>query len=329
MRAVLLLAAVSGLALSQQAPQSLPPTEVFLMALPASSGLQSFRVPLPDSSTWINISNSPGYDNEPAFVLDSGAVLFTSSRDGRQTDIYRYDILAQRLTQLTETPESESWPAITPDGNHLSVVRVEEDGTRRLWWFDPDGTRPKVVLPAVKPVSHYAWIDARRVAVLVPPTGVDSATTFLIADSVTGSTDVIAKGVGRPFLLRPKTQTITYMQTSAPSTVKEYDPSMSSTRVLFPPYQDTLDAVWTADGRWLLKASGTVITLLDPAVAERAGAARTNPEPAAASRFGPVLVLNLFRHVMDDRSPRISSISRLAVSPDGRWLAFAAELHAK
>ena len=44
---------------------------------------------------WINISNSPGYDNQPSFLPDSSAVLFSSNRDGKQTDIYRYDIAVE------------------------------------------------------------------------------------------------------------------------------------------------------------------------------------------------------------------------------------------
>ena len=34
----------------------------------------------------LNISNSPGYDNQPSFTADGAAVLFTSNRDGKQTD---------------------------------------------------------------------------------------------------------------------------------------------------------------------------------------------------------------------------------------------------
>src|SRR5580765_3915779 len=37
----------------------------------------------------INITNNPGYDNQPFFLPDSSAVLFSSRRDGQQNDIYR------------------------------------------------------------------------------------------------------------------------------------------------------------------------------------------------------------------------------------------------
>ena len=34
-------------------------------------------------------------------------MLFSSNRDGKQNDIYRYDIATKTVTQLTHTPENE------------------------------------------------------------------------------------------------------------------------------------------------------------------------------------------------------------------------------
>ena len=84
---------------SQQQP---PATEVYLRAMQGTS-------------PWLNISNSPGYDNQPSFLPDSSAVLFSSNRDGKQTDIYRFDIASRTdgpkaLTQLTKTTEAEYSP---------------------------------------------------------------------------------------------------------------------------------------------------------------------------------------------------------------------------
>src|SRR5215467_8399072 len=46
----------------------------------------------------INITNNPGYDNQPFFLPDSSGLLFASNRDGKQTDIYRYDIASKAVT---------------------------------------------------------------------------------------------------------------------------------------------------------------------------------------------------------------------------------------
>jgi len=71
MRSILLILAISVILMPpQQAP---PATEVYLATLDPSAGVTS----------WMNISNSPGYDNQPSFLPDSSAILFSSNRDGK------------------------------------------------------------------------------------------------------------------------------------------------------------------------------------------------------------------------------------------------------
>ena len=147
---------VSCLAVLQTAP---PDTEIYLASLTTTGDTLTIGTP-------VNISNSPGYDNQPSFTPDGKSVLFTSVRGTRKpdpansaatgSDIYRYDIGAQRLTQLTDTPESEYSPTVTPDGQHFSTIRVEADGTQRLWRFAIDGKNPELVLADVKPVGYHA-----------------------------------------------------------------------------------------------------------------------------------------------------------------------------
>ena len=84
-----------------QAAAQPPDTEVFLASLSVRDGKVEIGKP-------INISNSPGYDNQPSFTPDGAAVLFTSVRGDRKpdpansaatgSDIYRYDI-ASAATQ--------------------------------------------------------------------------------------------------------------------------------------------------------------------------------------------------------------------------------------
>ncbi len=74
----------------------------------------------------VDITNNPGYDNQPFFTPDSRSVLFTSVRGPAgttQTDIYHYDIAPRTIAHVVNTPESEYSPTVTPSGN-LSVIRV-------------------------------------------------------------------------------------------------------------------------------------------------------------------------------------------------------------
>ena len=140
--------------------------------------------------------------------------LGLSLRDG-QTDIYRYDIPAGRISRVTQTPESEFSPTVTPDGAHISVVRLEADGTQRLWSVIPSG--PKIetalVLADVKPVGYHAWIDERTVALYILGERGQPA-TLQVADTQTGKTELVATGIGRSIQRMPSGQ-ISFVQRRA------------------------------------------------------------------------------------------------------------------
>lgn len=116
-----------GVVLGAQTP---PATEIFLSPLTTAGAKVTVGRPL-------NITNNRGYDNQPQFLADSSGVLFSSQRDGVQTDIYRYDITEKRTVQVTRTAENEYSPTLTPDGRTFSTVRGAE---QKLWRFMMDGT---------------------------------------------------------------------------------------------------------------------------------------------------------------------------------------------
>src|SRR5437016_2463765 len=95
-------------------PQTAPPaTEVYLAPLSISGSTVRIGTP-------VNISNSPDYDNQPSFAAGTNQILFTSRRDGKQTDIYSYDLKTKRIAQLTHTAENEYSPLLTPDKKTFS-----------------------------------------------------------------------------------------------------------------------------------------------------------------------------------------------------------------
>jgi Tol biopolymer transport system component len=215
-----------------------------------------------------NISNNPGYDNQPGFMPDGSGVLFTSNRDGKQTDIYRYDLTAG-LTQLTRTPESEYSPIVTPDRKSFSVIRVEADGTQRLWRFDLDGSNPRLILESVKPVGYHVWIDETRLALFVLG-GQGQPNTLQLADTKTGKAEVIESGIGRSLLIRPDKGTVSFVHKPAGGhwVVKEFDPRSRAIQTLTETVDNNVseDCAWQPGGR-LLMASGTKVFVWVPGAA--------------------------------------------------------------
>jgi hypothetical protein len=194
---------------TQQAQAAPPSTEVYVAAFSVNGSTVTVGKPE-------NISNSPGYDNQPSFTPDGSALLFTSDRASSQrtllkepvqrivpgqqqiaartqTDIFRYDLIKKVLGNLTVTPESEYSPTVTPDGSGISVIRVEQDGTQRLWRFTINGRKPSLVLANVKPVGYHAWLDEQTLALFVlgPPA------TLQIADTTSGTAQILATDIGQ------------------------------------------------------------------------------------------------------------------------------------
>jgi hypothetical protein len=296
-----------------------PDTEIFLATLSRAGGKLVIGAPA-------NITGSPGYDNQPSFTPDGQQILFTSVRGtlppslaasvpagAVQTDIYRYDIRSRRISRVTQTPESEYSPAVMPDGAHISVVRVEADGTQRLWSVIPSG--PKIslslVLPDVKPVGYYAWVDDRTVALFILGERGQPA-TLQIADAQTGKAELAATGIGRSIQRMPSGQ-ISFVQLERGAEGTPVSPTVKllNTRpreggsigiaTLVLPVEGATDPqlAWTPDGTLLMAHGDTLYSW-------RAGDAGW----AAVAR-------------LDELGLR--SVSRLAVSPKGDRLALVGQ----
>jgi dipeptidyl aminopeptidase/acylaminoacyl peptidase len=304
--------AAFAIALVALVPQAAPPpaTEVYLAPLTIAGGSPSTTVDpwqvvnqtpyyMPAVTlkvgTPINISNSPGYDNQPSFLPNNSGVLFTSNRDGKQTDIYRYDIKSKAVTQLTHTDENEYSPLVTPDGKAFSVVRGD---AQQLWRFDLDGSNPKLVYAPKGLIGYHAWIDATHLAVYV--LGAQGApNTLQLIDLAADTAEVVDTTVGRSILVRPGKRTVSYISRAESEwTVKEFNPKTKAITPVFKTPARTEDSAWTPDGR-LVMAQGSALVSWHPG------------ETA-------------WTIIADLSTEGFTGISRLAVSRDGHWMAIVA-----
>lgn len=295
-----LLALAGLIALTPQpapTPASPPDTEIFLATLTTTGGAVTIVRP-------VNISNSPGYDNQPSFTPDGRHILFTSIRGGGQTDIYRYTIASRELSRVTETPESEYSPTVTPDRAHISVIRVEKDGTQRLWQFTLDGQKPELVLTDIKPVGYHAWIDGQSLALFV----LGQPATFQVADTRTGKAETLARNIGRSIQVLPLRGTISFVEREQAGDavtlhIKEFDPKTKAISPLVdaPSGSREADLAWGPDNL-LLMAKDDVLY----------GFRR------AESASG-------WKRIEDLARLGLKGVSRIAVSPAGDRIAFVTQ----
>jgi hypothetical protein len=232
-----------------------PATEVFVAALSARSSP-------PVHGPVVNISNSPGYDNQPGFLPDGSGVLFSSNRDGAQMDIYRYDFATKALSQVTRTPESEYSPTVAPDRATFTVIRQDAEGTQLLWRYNLDGTDGRVVLPDVKPVGYHAWADQNHVLLFILG-GAGAPATLRFADTTTGMANVVESSIGRSIVNRPGHGTISFVSKPASGhwLVKEFDPATGAVATIAETVDDNVseDTAWDPVSGWLLMGRGSQV----------------------------------------------------------------------
>jgi dipeptidyl aminopeptidase/acylaminoacyl peptidase len=282
-----LLAAPTLLAAQQ------PDSDIFLARLRVTGASVSVEAP-------VNITARAGYDNQPSFSPDGRAIFFTSVREDRQADIYRYDLANRRTERVTVTaPESEYSAAVVPGTQDLAVIRVERDSTQRLWRV-PLGTAGvagamgTVLLERVKPAGYFAFTDAQTIVLFV----LGSPNTLQLGNAATGRADTIVANVGRSLHRIPGKPLFSYVSKAYADQwwVMSLDPATRHTAPLARLPERVEDYAWLPDGRIIAGQGGKLLVC--------------DPQTDAA-----------WKQVADLEGAGVSAITRLAVSPDGNSLA--------
>jgi dipeptidyl aminopeptidase/acylaminoacyl peptidase len=299
LRAALLLLAASLAAPAQtQTTTTTTPVateDIFVVSLNLARGKPEFGQP-------VNITARAGYDNQPSFLPDGQSLLYTSQREGEQTDIYRYDFKTGQSTRLTSTNEGEYSPTVMPGGKFFSVIRVEADKTQRLWKFPLAGGEPALVLPNIKPVGYHLWLDARTLALFI--LGAEGRpNTLQLVPTDMSFLDTIHVNIGRALHLVPRREAFSFVHKISPDEwlIKVFDLKTHRSTTLFKTLHGSEDLAWTPDGTILM--------------AQDARLFQWNPAAPTAE----------WQQVADFSNAGLKKITRLAISPKADRLALVAQ----
>jgi WD40 repeat protein len=242
------------------------------------------------------ITDFVGYNNQPFFMPDGHSILYTSIRD-KQADIYRYDIQTGATTRVTNTPESEYSPTLMPDRKNISVVRVEPDGTQRLWKFPLDGGPPSLIIEDVKPVGYHLWIDDHTLALFV--LGGPGKPNFLeLYDLHTHKSEFITENPGRVLRRIPNQEKFSFVHKIAPDhwEIKAFDLRTRTSASLIQTLPGVEDYAWLPGGTLLMGKESKLFAVVP-------------------------LTGKSWSQLEDFTVPGLQGISRIAVSPKGDRLA--------
>ena len=241
----------------------------------------------------VQVTDRDGYDNQPYFV-DPDRIVFSSIREGEQSDIFRYTISEDRLERLTETPESEYSPKLTPEGDALTVVRVEMDGvSQHLYRYSLDGDSPERLLPDVDDIGYYAWAGPQRVALF----RVGDPSSLHLADLETGELRHVQDRIGPIIQSIPGTEVVSFVDQSDPErwVLKRLDGATGEVTSVAELPSGALEHVWMSDATVLIGHEGTLYR-----------SSRDPEEP-----WHPLMALDEL----------VGPFSRLALAPSGFRLA--------
>jgi len=243
-----------------------------------------------------NVTNRVGYDNQPAFTADGRAILFNRIEEGGRADSWRITLADGALTRLTNTVvEQEYSPTPMPDGTGFSVIVVEGDSTQQLWAYDWSGVPQRKIVSTLKPVGYHVWVGSSVLGAFVLANPEPNA--LVLMHPLTNRVDTLARGIERALVRVPGREAFTFVQRRDSATiVSEVDTRTSVVRRVMTGPRGLEYHVWLPDGTMLISGQGQIWRWAD-------------------SRLTPFVDLRTFG---------INGVSRMALSPDGKTLAFVA-----
>ena len=250
----------------------------------------------PGAPRFLTAFNPKGYNNQPCFF--SGNELYLTIQtpdDTTQTEICALDLSLKTQTPVTATPATAEYsPTLMPGGRRFSVVRVEEDGSQRLWSFPidrSDNGRPE--FPGIQGVGFHCWLSDTLVAFFIVGENGGQHVLYTVGARAQKLRRISAN-IGRCLRRLPDGK-LAYVQKATEQTwfLKTYDPQKQTFEIVIKMPADSEDFAVLPDGTYL-SGRGAILYQFKPGV-------------------------NLdWKQVADLSAYGIKNITRLAVSGDGK-----------
>jgi hypothetical protein len=229
-----------------------PNTEVYLFDLKLSNsdnGLFNQR----------NISNNPGYDNQPFFYNDH-TIVFSSTRKG-QTDIASYNVKNGDLSYINDTKGgSEYSPTRIPGEQAVSAIRLDTSGLQRLYRYDYNTGKDTLLVNNLV-IGYHTWVNDHTLASFV----LEDPQTLVISDLKKGTNVTIDNAIGRSLHSIPGTRnTFSFISKKSKRwLIKSVNIDNNKISTIAPTIEDAEDMCWLKNGS-IIMARGNTLYQLDP-----------------------------------------------------------------
>ena len=250
--------------------------------------------PLPILTNPMNISNNPGYDNQPSFSKNGKFIYFSSTRNG-QTDILRFDIKNDKKKWISQTSGGEYSPQEISK-NHLSAVRLDPDGKQLLYSYKIFRNHSKVLVENKK-IGYYAWINSKELLcfVLGEPNSLQSinlkSNESILVDEI----------IGRSIHKIPNSKLMSYISKKTDLwSINSFDPVSKETSTIINTVEGSEDLTWTKNGAILMSDGSSLFSF--------------HPDYYKDWKF-----------VIDFKEFNLTNISRISLDRENNYIAIVAE----
>ncbi|GAB3195731.1 hypothetical protein ABID22_001595 [Pontibacter aydingkolensis] len=208
-----------------------------------------------------NITNHPGYDNQPSFHTSQPLVYYSSANADGKMDIRSYNLNSKQTTDFTATPVNEFSPTLTPDGMHISCIIQRENGQQDLGIYNIDSKEVTVLIDNLT-VGYHAWIDNKNLLLFILA---DKGHELQHYNFDTKQNKVLAKSIGRSLHKIPGQNAISFIDKSDSTQwlIKRYDHKTGAITTIAPTLPQKEDITWTKNG-FILSSDGSKIYTLKP-----------------------------------------------------------------
>ena len=242
-----------------------------------------------------NISNNPGYDNQP-FFYDDTEVIFSSTRKD-QTDIAAYNVNDKTISWLSDTPGgSEYSPTKIPGKKEISSIRLDKDGKQLLYRYKLKNGKSTPILEDLV-VGYHTWFNKNIIVSFV----LGDEASLVVSNLRKKTNYTVQKNPGRALHKIPGTQLISYIsKENRIWEIRSLDPVSGATEKIVHTLPGVEDMCWLANGTMLMGKANQLYAY----------------KPGTDSDWRLV-------HTFTDK--HIYTITRLAVNVSSTMLALVAE----
>lgn len=244
-----------------------------------------------------NISDNPGYDNQP-FFLENDTLLYARNNNG-QTDIAKYIFSKRESIFFHDATEGGEYsPQPMPDKSTIAAVRLDPDGMQRLYAYKPGKEGNTLLFPDLK-VAYFSFInDEEILASVIRMNQLD----LVRANNSTGETTDLVTNSGRCLQKIPGSKSFSYtiLNEEKNFDLYQFDPENNESYFVCQLPIGVQDYVWYEDYKIII-GSGAQLFVYD--------------------LYGN----GDWLPIADFKDQNLTNITRMALSQDHKRFAFVAE----